>query len=168
MTIKNEQDQEIYTISDNFTDPKPTSKRKELVDIWVLEVAEKAKTTPNALFSHLEISHAIGIPYIVNGKTNANYGSWMSYAKRQLIKKHSLFLDVVTRVGYALKEPGDEVEVCKKGYAQGVRKIMISLDKANHIDLSKIPPGEKLDKTIAFSNEASNKVGLLRQSQISV
>ena len=167
MIFKNEDGQEMHTISNNVADPKPTSKRKELVDIWIQEVAKRALATPGALFAHLEISHAIGIPYILNGKTNATYASWMTYAKKRLKKNHSLFLEVIPRVGYVLKEPGDEVDVCKKRYEQGVRKIFEAIDDANRINLGQIPPGEKLDKTITFTNNAAIKAGLLRQPQIS-
>lgn len=158
--------EETHTVSSNVADPQPTSKRRELVDIFVAEVAEKSKSAPNVLFSHLEISSAIGIPYILNGRTNPTYQGWVQYAKKRLIAEHGLFLDSVTSVGYALKEPGDEIEVCKKKFNRGVKNIFDSLKQANRIRLEKIPVGEKLDRTIAFTNEASNKAGLLRQSQI--
>ena len=162
MTDNNDQ----HTVSSNFADPKPTSKRRELVDIWINEVVEKAKTTPGALFLHLEISNAIGIPYVRDGRTNPTYQGCLQYAKERLIDEHGLFLDSVNRVGYALKEPGDEWEVCKKKFNRGIKNIFDSFKNANRIPLEKIPPGEKLDRTIAFTNEALNKAGLLRQSQI--
>lgn len=159
-------EEETLTVSSNFADPKPTSKRRELVDIWVDEVAEKAKTTPGALFLHLEISNAIGIPYVSNGRTNPNYQAWVQYAKNRLIKKHSLFLDSVTRVGYVLTPPGDEIEVCNKGIKKGVNKIVKELEKIQRINLSKIDNEDKRNKTIEGANKASNTYALLRQSQI--
>lgn len=158
--------EETHTVSSNVADPQPTSKRRELVDIFVTEVAQKSKDTPNALFSHLEISSAIGIPYILNGRTNPTYQGWVQYAKKRLISKHGLFLDSVTSVGYTLTPPGDEIEVCNKGIKRGVKQVVDGLKKIQHIDLSKIDNEDKRNKTIEGANKASNTYALLKQSQI--
>lgn len=144
---------------------EPTSKRKQLIDIYVDQVAAMPDVL-GRIFTHLEISHAIGVPYKDDRGSSALYHGWLKKWKDGLRKRHGLFVSKVPKVGYKIAKPGEEREVIREKIVGHIKGIDRGISYYRFIKLDRIKDENLLNQTIEDSHKSATLAGLLQQNQL--
>lgn len=85
---------------------------------------------PGTVIPHLVVEDWLGMKRAQQGSA---YYMLLSRAKRDLIRRHGLFLQTRHRVGYAIVPRGREILQVVGEFSQGVKRMGQAVNKGNHI-----------------------------------
>lgn len=130
------------------------SEKKKLVDDACEAIKQMAKGT---MLTHLTLAEMLG-------ETNrtAGYYSMVTRLKKQLVSEHSIFLSSSNRVGYAIAEPGTEIDVADTRCKRGLRQYVGGVKQMQYIAVDKIADEPLKLRTIKIAQDRANIIGMLK------